>query len=70
MAKKNPLEDLVGNVYTNLVTGNKWKIIKVKNNIITLQNKSKTATFNTTLNLMVNYTYIGKRFSKKLKKLA
>jgi len=58
------LKDLIGNVYYNWATGNEWKIIDVKNDIITLQNKRKS-TFNTTPNLMINYSYVGKRFSKK-----
>jgi len=63
------LKDLIGKVYLNWVTGNEWKIIGVKGNVITLQNRDKSAIFNTTPQLMVNYSYQGEKFKKKLKKV-
>jgi len=61
------LKDLIGNVYTNFVTGKKWKIVKVKGETITLRDKVGTE-FKTVPKLMTNYIYYGRSF-KKLKKM-
>ena len=62
LVKTPEIKTKVGNVYKNIATGNKFKVIKLKKRLITLRGAGMT--FITTPDLMKKYVYVGKRIGK------
>lgn len=57
------MASLIGSIYRNTVTGNEWKIVKMKDGKITFEDMQGNQ-FDTVKEATGNYVYIGRVFTK------